>query len=171
MSPDQESAYNALAFVIPLLDERSLRWAITGGFACYVYGVPRKITDIDIDVEACRDSPAFDSLAAALAPFTTQPLEHFVDQNYDNYNLEATYGGQVIDICPMIDLKLFDKSSGTYLPFYSDGFPKIQTVDFFGLSLPLLSKELIIRNKEMLVWQRPSDLDDIAGLRALPSRN
>lgn len=167
MSPDQERAYNALAFVVPLLAERSLHWVITGGFACYVYAVPRNITDIDIDVEASRHTPAFDSLMVALAPYTTQLLEHFVDRNYDNYNLEATYEGQLIDICPMSDLKIFDQGSGTYIPFYGEGFPAIEMVDFFGLQLPLLAKQLIIRNKEMLAWQRPTDLDDVAGLRAL----
>jgi hypothetical protein len=38
MSPEQKGAYDALTFIMPELEKRALRWVITGGFACYVYG-------------------------------------------------------------------------------------------------------------------------------------
>lgn len=162
-------AKEALAFIIPILDKYNFRWVITGGFAAYAYGVPRRLSDIDIDIETSKDEQRFGDFVTELTSYVTQPLEHLVDQNYDNYNFEITYNGQIIDICPMADLKIFYKERDAYEPFYKSGYPKIEEVNFEGIKLPLLAKELVIRNKEMLVWQRDSDNQDVAGLRALMS--
>lgn len=158
---------DALNFIIPILHKYNFEWAITGGFASLVYGVDRPLTDIDIDINTSRNSANFKQFLKDIEQFTTQPLERFVDQNYDNYNVEVTYKGQVLDICPMAEMNIFDKASGKYENFYKEGFPKIEFVHFHDLGLPLLSKELIIKNKEMLVWQRESDHRDVAGLREL----
>lgn len=163
----EEKALKALSFVIPLLSKYHFRWVITGGFACYVYGVKRALTDIDIDIDTDRNDASFQSFLEDLRPFITQDIEHFVDENYDNYNVEITYEEQVVDICPMAQLKIFDASKNAYKHFYENGFPLIEKVNFHGMALPLLSKNLIIKNKEMLVWQRESDHRDIEGLRKL----
>ena len=160
-------AKEALAFIVPILEKYNFRWVITGGFAAYAYGVPRKLFDIDIDIETNKDDPKFKQFVGELTPHITQQLEHFVDQNYDNYNFEITYGAQLIDICPMTDLKIFNKEAGGYEEFYKNGYPQTEEIDFEGIKLPLLSKELVIKNKEMLVWQRDIDHRDIAGLKAL----
>jgi hypothetical protein len=167
MAPDQERAHAALSFILPELEKRSLRYVITGGFACYTYGIKRPLTDIDIDIDTAKDSETFKEFYASLAEKMTQPLEHLVDQNYDNYNFEITVDGIIVDICPMAEMKVFDVTKNKYVNFYETGFPAYETVDFFGLKLNLLSKELILKNKEMLRWQRESDHRDIAGLREL----
>lgn len=167
MTPDQRRAHAALSFVIPEIEKRSLPWVITGGFACYAYGVPRKLTDIDIDIGTSKDSDTFKDLILFLDPHIIQPLERLLDQNYDNYNFEIAIDGQIVDICPMAELKIFDKHLDAYVPFYGGNFPRIETVDFFGLALNLLAKDLIVKNKEMLRWQRDSDLQDIVGLQEL----
>jgi hypothetical protein len=170
-NPEVERALNALSFVIPILRKYNFKYAITGGFASLVYGVNRLLTDIDIDINTSRNSPEFKNFLKDVGQIITQPLEHFVDQNYDNYNIEITYQGQVFDICPMAEMNVFNKLSSKYENFYKDGFPEIEFVNFHGLELPLLSKELIIKNKEMLVWQREADYRDIAGLRELLKAN
>lgn len=167
MSPEEKKAQQALAFIMPVLEKLGMRWVITGGFASYAHGVERPITDIDIDVEGSKDSALFQQLYQELTPHISQPLEKLEDQNYDNYNFEISVDGQVIDICPMEEMCVIDKASGNYLCFYADGFPAHEHVDFHGLRLPLLSKELIIKNKEMLAWQRKSDRRDIEGLKGL----
>jgi len=162
-----ERALNALNFLIPILRKHNFKWVITGGFATLVYGVGRPLTDIDIDINTSKDAPEFRNFLKDVEQFIAQPLEHFVDQNYDNYNVGVSHDGQVLDICPTAEMNIFDKLSGEYENFYKDGFPEVEFVDFYGLELPLLSKELIIKNKEMLVWQRKSDRRDLAGLRKL----
>ncbi|GEM_PF-1902654 len=178
---DEQKAIGALKYIMPILERLHLRWCITGGFACYVYGVERPLTDIDIDVEGSKDANAFLTLLTEVMSQITQPLKHFIDQNYDNYNFEITINGQVVDICPMVEMKVFDKLRFPPLaqedisrkgkieaaPFYSGGFPQIEVIDFKGIRLPLLAKDLIIKNKEMLVWKRESDIRDVAGLQRL----
>lgn len=170
LATDHRRALNALKQVIPILESADFRWVITGGFACYVYGVDRKITDIDIDIDTSKDDPEFQSLLKALAPNITQPLQHFVDQNYDNYNVEATFDNLIVDICPMAELKMFNRACDSYKLCYPSGFPEIEIVSFCGVNLPLLSKQWIINDKEQLVWQRESDRKDIEGLKCLLAR-
>jgi len=162
-----KNALDALHFIMPILQKYQFQWLITGGFAARVWGVVRPLTDIDIDINTSRETESFQNFLKDVEPYTTQKLEHFVDQNYDNYNVEITYQGQVLDICPMAEMKIFDTASGAYEKFYKNGLPEIEFVHFHGLDLPLLSKKLIIKNKEMLVWKRASDYTDIAGLQTL----
>lgn len=148
MTPEQQKAYDALAYIIPILEKFNFRWCITGGFACYVYGVPRNITDIDIDIEVSKNDPSFQEFLKVIEQNITSPLEHFVDQNYDNYNVGVL---NILDICPMAEMNIFIKEKAEYENFYKDGFPNIEIREFQGFKLPLLSKQLIIKNKEMLV--------------------
>ncbi len=164
MSPEQQKAYEALTYIIPILEKLNLRWCITGGFACYVYGVPRSITDIDIDIEVSKDDAVFKEFLSIVEPYITSPLEHFFDQNYDNYNVEVM---EILDICPMSEMDIFDKEIQKYENFYKDGFPNVEVVEWQRFKLPLLSKALIIKNKEMLMWQRESDRIDVAELKKL----
>jgi hypothetical protein len=85
------SAVAALQTIIPMFEARNFRWVIGSGFACYVYGIERELTDIDIDFETSKDDPAFATLMSELAPFITAPLEHYIDQNYDNINSRRRY--------------------------------------------------------------------------------
>lgn len=160
-------AFKALQKVIPLLEAHNFRWVITGGFACYVYGVDREITDIDIDIDTSKDNADFQSFMKELEPYITQPLMNYIDQNYNNYNFEATLDNVVVDICPMSQLKVFNKEINAYELCYKNGFPPYELTPFCGISLPLLSKTEIIKDKEKLVWQRESDLRDIEGLKEL----
>lgn len=166
-NPRIKFAIEALNFIVPILKKYHFRWVITGGFACFVYGIKRPLTDIDIDINTSKDSSEFNSFLKQIAPFISQPLEHFIDINYDNYNVEITYKKQILDICPMAEMNIFNKLSGKYENFYQDGFPETELVKFHGLELPLLSKKLIIKNKTMLLWKRESDNLDILGLNKL----
>jgi hypothetical protein len=154
---------------MPLLEKYNFKWVITGGFACYVYGVDRLLTDIDIDIKASKDSTEFESFYDELKEYITQPLENFIDENYNNFNFEITYQNQVIDICPMDELLIFNKETGRYDKFYKDGFPDVELTDFEGFTLPLLSKRAVIKNKEMLTkkdrWQQ-RDIDELRKLLA-----
>ncbi|MEK7607638.1 MAG: hypothetical protein AAB484_01780 [Patescibacteria group bacterium] len=170
MTDTEQKVLKALKLIIPALEKYDFKWVITGGFASHVYGVNRPITDIDIDIDTSKDSPDFKNLIRDLKKYTTQPLEHFVDQNYDNYNFEITLDGIVIDICPMKEMCIYDKKTSKYTPFYQIGFPDSKVIGWKSLNLPLLSKELIIKNKEMLFWQRESDLKDIENLKKLSQR-
>ena len=162
----RKKAFQALQFIIPIIKRYNFRWMITGGFASYVYGVKRPITDIDIDIQTSKNHKKFKGFLNELKPFITQRLEHFNDINYDYYNFEITYHGQLIDICPSKELRIFNKRNEGYVSLYGlfGGFPKPKIIKWYGLRLPLLPKQMIIKNKEMLIWKRKPDYKDINGL-------
>lgn len=166
-SSERVHAREALSYIIPILKKYDFKWVITGGFAAYAYGVNRPITDIDIDVDGSKEDARFKALVEEVRPMMTQELIHFVDQNYDNYNFEITVSGIVIDICPMKEMNVYDRDAGKYFGFYTEGFPECETVEFEGMKIPLLSKTLIIKNKEIVPFQRESDHADVAALRAM----
>lgn len=161
----EQQALHALEFIIPLL--KDFTWIISGGFAAYLHGVERSITDIDIDVLGSVHDANFQQLLQAVADYITSPLEHWVDQNYDNYNVELTVDGIIVDLCASKELKIINKQSGQYELLYKHMPFQAETVQFHGLELPIFTKQMIIANKEMLVWQRASDHKDIEGLKAL----
>jgi hypothetical protein len=137
---------SALDYIIPLLEKHKFQYVITGGFACYVYGVDRLLTDIDIDINTSVDSDEFRRLLEEVKPFITQELINYIDNNYNNFNLELTVSGIVIDICPMDELLSYDSKLNKFTKYYSDGFPEIEQVNYAGYTLPLLSKSSIIEN-------------------------
>ena len=164
---ERSKAKAALGFIIPLLEKYNFKWVITGGFACYVYGVDRLLTDIDIDIATSKDSTEFKQFMQDVHEHITQPLINYVDANYNNYNFELTYHAQIIDICPMDELLIYNPASGRYVPFYIEGFPPIETVMFEGYKLPLLSKRAIIANKEALTAKDKWQQRDIDALRKI----
>lgn len=159
-------ALEALKFIIPILKKYKFNWIITGGFACYVYGVDRPITDIDIDIEISKEDEDFNLFIKDVEPYVSQKLTHFKNEFYDNYNVELNYNNQVIDICPSKELKVYYKESGKYENIYNlfGGFPLSNVFKFNGLNLPLLPKKLIIINKEMIIRDK-WDIRDIKGLK------
>jgi hypothetical protein len=167
MDAREQKAVRALTYIIPILKKHGLKWVVTTGFACHLYGIDRPINDIDIDVDASKDSTNFKAFVKELEPYITEPLNHFVDQNYDNYNFEITIDGQIIDICPMAEMRVYDEKISGYRDFYTKDFPAFETVKWNGLDLPVISKELLLENKEILVWKRESDLKDIAEIKKL----
>jgi len=120
---DKEKALVALKYITPLLGKYNFRWCISGGFACYVFGVKRPIPDIDIDIEADKDDVKFRSFLGDVKQFTTFPFQRWitVDKNYDNYVMEVTIDNQVLSICSTQNLKLLNKESGKYELFYKNG--------------------------------------------------
>lgn len=146
-------AISALNYIIPILDKYKFWYVITGGFACYVYGVDRLLTDIDIDINTSIESSEFIHFLDEVSTHISQELIHYVDENYDNYNFELSIKGQIIDICPMQELKVYDKKLKNFVAAYPNGLPEIETVEFNGYKLPLLGKKLIIENNQRMPEQ------------------
>ncbi len=161
-----ESVLSALNFIIPVLERYGFRWVVTGGFATYVYGVDRPLTDIDIDVDLSVHDPEFQRFIEEMKPYMTQPLLHFVDQYYDDYSVELTIAGVVIDICPMREMNIKNNRTGEMVWIYKDGFPLTELVNFHGMRLSLLAKSLLIRDKTTLMRDE-FDQRDIDGLKKL----
>lgn len=165
----KERVTAALKYIIPFLKKYNFRWCISGGFACYLYGVKRPIPDIDIDVEADKDAPKFRNFLGDVKCLTTLPFQRWItaDKNYDNWVMEVTIDNQVLSICTTKNLKLLNKESGRYELFYKKGIPGPTVVNFEGLQLPLSPKEWVIKMKEALAKKKAADQGDIAAMQKL----
>ncbi len=164
---ENQKARKALNFIIPLLNIYKFDWVITGGFACYVYGVDRLLTDIDIDIDTSKDSPEFRNFLKDVKPHISQDLINYVDENYNNYNLELNIEGQVLDMCTMDELLVYNPKVSVFSKYYKDGFPEVENVEFEGFTLPLLSKEAIIANNKGLISQDKWRQRDIKALEKM----
>ncbi len=163
----EDEAFEALQFMLAKLAKYKIDYVITTGFACYLHGVPREISDIDIDIDISKDDPRFKALYEEFGDLITCELQNFVDANYDNCNFEATYANVILDICTIPDLKVFDPSVKAYTPFYKGEFPKHDVIEWRGLSLKVLDKQLVLENKEILTFQREKDHVDIRELKKI----
>lgn len=166
MTPE-ERAYSALRYVTPFLKKRRLKWLISGGFACYLYGVKRPIGDIDIDIEADKDDENFKKIIEDVKEFTKFPFQLWIDKNYDNWVMNVVVSGQVLSICSTKNLKFFNKKSGRYEVFYKKGIPDPEMIGFNDLQIPLLPKSLVIKMKEGLAKKKQIDKNDIVEMKKL----
>jgi len=76
MGPVEQAAVSALTQIIPEVEALNCKWVITGGFACYVYCVKRKLTDIDIDIDVGKDEPRFVSMLEKFNASITQLVDN-----------------------------------------------------------------------------------------------
>src|SRR3989344_2348186 len=146
----EKKAITALKYVIPFIEKYGFKWCISGGFACYLYGVNRTIGDIDIDIETDKEDENFKKFVEDVKEFTTYPFQLWVDENYDNWVMEITIENQKLRICSTKNLKLFNKKSDKYDLFYKRGIPKPTIISFNGLKLPISPKEWVLKMKETL---------------------
>lgn len=165
----EEQAVSALRYIIPFLEKYKFKWCISGGFACYLYGVRRPIPDIDIDVEADKDDEKFKSFIGDIKEFTTLKFQRWItaDKNYDNWVMEATVNGQVLSICSTKNLKLLNKKTGEYEFFYKNGIPKPEIISFKGLKLLISPKKWVVKMKEALAVKKPVDENDILEMKRI----
>lgn len=163
----REKAAAALRYILPLLKNHDLCWCISGGFACYLYGVDRPIQAIDLDVDIDKDDPRFQELIEDVKPFTKLPFQRWVDKNYDNWVMDVVIDNQLLSICDTLHLKLFNKQTGKYELFYKDGMPNPTIIEFEKLQLRVAPKDNVFRMKGSLAHKKAIDNVDISGMKRL----
>lgn len=166
-SLEVERAANALQYIIPLLEKNNLSWCISGGFACFLYGVKRPIEAIDIDVDISKDDPRFQTFIEEVKPYTELPFQLWIDQNYDNWVMDVVFDEQLLSICNTPDLKLLNKDTNQYELFYPNGIPSPVIMKFEGLQLPVAPRESVLKMKQALAIKKDIDRVDISGMEQL----
>ena len=162
----EENVAVALKYIIPFLKKYNFKGCISGGFACYLYGVNRPVDEIHIDIELDKDDKKFKSFIEDVKEFTTYSFQYYKDKNYDHYVMEITVNDFILSICTTKNLKMFNKHGKSDL-FYKKGIPKSDIVLFRGLQLPLLSKEKVIEMKDALAVKKEIDIKDISEMRKI----
>lgn len=135
---------------VELLHHHQVKYLITGGYAVAVYWHPRYTGDIDIWIEATPLNA--DKLVTVFNDFGLSSFgvtsQDFIKPGQD---IQIGYPPYRIDILTSIDGVEF-----------SDAFPNLKMVEIDGLSVPFISLEGLIKNKQ--ASGRGIDLDDIKNL-------
>ena len=89
-----ETARNALIWITGILEEKNIPFQISGGLAAKIYGSPRPLNDIDIDIP--RDG--FAKILSAVEAYIVFGPADYENGKWDLYLMTLDYHGQEIDI-------------------------------------------------------------------------
>ncbi len=106
---------NALAWIVGILNRHNTPFQISGGFAAKLYGSPRPLNDIDLDIP--RDG--FDKIIEEVKAYIVYGPEQYKDKKWDVYLMTLNYHGQEIDVGEK-DFSIHDSASDSWLKFTSD---------------------------------------------------
>lgn len=146
----------AFLWITGLLEEHSIQYKISGGFAARIYGVQRDLADIDIEISK-QDILKISELAKDNIIYGPS---RFKDDHWDLELMTLCYDGQDIDISEN-EAKIFNKQSGAWEVIHSD-LAKFELLEIYNKKVPIEEKNSLINYKNKL--SREVDLEDIRQL-------
>jgi hypothetical protein len=155
-----EKTNNALLWITGILNKHKIPFQISGGFAAKLYGSPRPLNDIDIDIPEDR----FEEIHDEVKNYYTMPPQQYVDKKWNLWLMTLNYEGQEIDVGGGINLKIHDDKNDVWLPFSVD-FGQVVWISVAGITVPVIPKEELVRYKSYLDGAHQQiDIDAIQGL-------
>ena len=137
---------------IELLNCTKIRYVLVGGHAVAYHGFPRFTGDIDFFIDTSPSNLA--ALARLLTEFGFPALATEITSSLSPGTFfQLGRSPNRIDLLTAIDGVAFDEAWSSHVSSVID-----------GLSVPMLSKELLIKNKR--ASGRPKDLEDVRQLEA-----
>ena len=88
-----EKVENAFKWIVLIFENKNIPFVVTGGFAAKIYGSPRPLNDIDIDIH----DTDFSLIKDDILPYVIFGPDHYHDERWDlllatlNYNGERPY--------------------------------------------------------------------------------
>lgn len=145
----------ALHWIVWLLRAYHIPFQITGGFAANIYWSKRPLADIDIDVS---DKYIFDMLPEVKKYVIYWP-KHYKDWAFDMLLVTLKYKWQEIDLGGCSDEQIYHKKY-KHRENLQTNFSKVTRKKVFGLMLPIIPKEELIKYKS----KNLEHTDDIAAI-------
>ncbi|HTE48414.1 MAG TPA: hypothetical protein VK675_00720 [Candidatus Paceibacterota bacterium] len=140
----EEKAVNAIMWITDILNRYNIPYQISGGFAAKIYGSPRPLNDIDIDIP--KDS--FEKIISGVKEYIIDGPCDYKDKKWNLYLMTLNYKGQKIDI-GSAHIKIYDDKSGAWRPFTTN-FKKSVWREVAGRKVPVMPKEELIFYKKFL---------------------
>jgi len=134
----------ALEWIVGVLRKHQVPFQISGGCAAKIYGSPRELNDIDIDIP----ENYFSKIIPDVKPYIIYGPDQYKDKKWDLYLMTLNYAGQEIDIGSG-DAKISTKERDKWIAFSTD-FSKAVNKTFLGLEVPVIPKEDLINYKQLL---------------------
>ena len=155
-----EKTKNALLWITGILNKHEIPFQISGGFAAKLYGSPRPLNDIDIDIPEDR----FEEIYDEVKDYYTLPPQQYIDKKWYIWLMTLNYEGQEIDISGGNTLKIHSAKTNTWLPFPAD-FEKVVWIPVAGIKVPVIPKEDLAQYKSYLDGDHQQvDIKAILGL-------
>jgi hypothetical protein len=140
-----DKAERAFYWIVGILQNRKIPFQISGGLAAKVYGSPRPLKDIDIEVsEGCLAE-----IAELVKPYITFGPAHIKDAGWDLDILEVAYKGQLIDIGGAEHVRICDIRDGIWKDSPAD-ISTAEQHEIFGITVPVTEPVFLAAYKEML---------------------
>ena len=148
--PDQgdeipEKAKNALKWIVGILNLRNIPYQISGGFSAKLYGSPRPLNDIDIDVPNNRILEISD----AVKEYVIYGPAHYQNGKWDLTLMTLNYHGQEIDIGGGDDPKVSNQERTKWILIPTD-FSHFVPMTVDGLDIKVIPPEELIAYKKHL---------------------
>lgn len=140
-----------VARVCRALNEAGARYLLIGGFAVIAHGLGRPTKDIHLLVDDAPENVA--RVKRGLAVLADNAAAEIDDEDVRRYT--------VVRVADEVLVDLMGRACGITL---AEAERDAETVEIEGVSIPLASKQTLIRTKNTV---RPSDHADVAYLRAL----
>ena len=140
----EKKTESALIWITGILNKHKIPFQISGGFAAKLYGSPRPLNDIDLDIPKERFAEIVDEVKEHIV---FGPAE-YKDKKWDLYLITLNYHGQEIDI-GSTDVKIYDNTTDTWLDFLSD-LSKSVEMEVGGIKVFVIPKKDLIDYKKYL---------------------
>lgn len=147
----------AFIWITTILKENNLEFRISGGLAARVYGVKRKLADIDVEVYEKDISTIYKKVK----DFVIFGPKRYKDENWDLMLMTLEYEGQEIDIAA-VESKIFSQKTKRWIK-KPGSILDSNLIKFFNINVPIEKKEALINYKEML--SREVDIEDVKQLK------
>ena len=141
----EDKTLKALVWITEILNKHNVPFQISGGFSARIYGSPRPLNDIDIDVP----EEDLEKIFNEVKDYVIYGPDHYIDKKWDLQLMTLNYFGQEIDIGGSENLKIFDSENNKWLPFPTD-FSKVVWTSVSGIKIPVIPKEDLIEYKSYL---------------------
>jgi hypothetical protein len=146
-----------LIWITNILTREQIPFQVTGGLAAKIYGSPRQLADIDIEIP----NEKMDILVPLVDGYIKFGPEHYQDEHWDILLMTLSYHGQNIDISGTRG-KVFDKNMQQWIQMDTDLSRAIPR-EAWGVTVPVVPKEDLIAYKEILA--RDVDREDVRAIK------
>lgn len=141
----EDKAFVALKWIVGILNERSVEYQITGGFAAKMYGSERELNDIDIDI---RDE-GMNKILPMIQPHVIFGPTRYTDDKWDCLLVTLSYHGREIDIAGIDTLRISNKERARWIT-YPDYRFEVVDMSIAGIKVKVQHPTRLIEYKREL---------------------
>ncbi len=141
----EKKTIKALLWIHGIFEKHKIEYEISGGFAAKLYGSPRSVNDIDIEIP----ESFFHTILPDMFPYLTFGPARYKNEKWDCELMKISYEGQDIDISGSESLKISSKDRSRWInntDFSAETLP----MNLAGINLNVIHPRVLIAYKREL---------------------